>query len=292
LKLLHDVGFVDCLRPRVSRTLGSSEWIYRVSDLGWRTLLDAGAAADGQEYTPAELTSIGYVEHDVQVTALVTRLAALAARAAGCGGPLVDAAPFRMVGPRAGAIDPRYEEPAADPSEFGAHRPTYVRLERATRGVLKPDATLLWEVDGTARVAVMIEYDRTRRATKQLRRLRRYDWFLAEGWRASRYATLDGEPIVLVVCADERQLRPFARAADAELTAWVRDDASSLRAFSTHPGREQVGFTTRERLLTGNWDLLLVPPTPPSERDGSDREAKPIAFTLELDRIGLPAAGQ
>jgi hypothetical protein len=223
-----------------------------------------------------------------RVVALVTRLAALAARAAGREGPLVDAAPFRLIGPRGGAIDPRDEEPAPNPSAFAQRKPTFVRLERATPGVLMPDATLLWEIDGAAQVAVMIEYDRTRRATKQLRRLRRYDWFLAEGWRASRYATLPTEPVVLVVCADERQLRPFAHAADTELRAWVRDDASSLRDDSPHPGRDQVGFTTRERLLTGNWNVLQVPPMPPSERDGSDRDARPIAFTLELDRIGLP----
>jgi hypothetical protein len=35
LKLLHDVGFLDRLRPRVSRTQGSCEWIYRLTALGW-----------------------------------------------------------------------------------------------------------------------------------------------------------------------------------------------------------------------------------------------------------------
>lgn len=134
----------------------------------------------------------------------------------------------------------------------------------------------------------MIEYDRTRRATKQLDRLRRYDWFLAEGWRESRYATLPHEPIVLVVCASERQLEPFVRAADGALTAWSGNDAQARRAYGFHPGREQVGFTTRDRLLAGDGELLQVPPTPPTERHGRDRACAPIGYTLELDRIGLP----
>ncbi len=288
LKLLHDVGFLDRLRPRVSRTQGSCEWIYRLSDLGWRVLVDAGAAADGQDYAPAELTSIAYVEHDVQVAALVTQLAAHDARATGRQGPLVDVATFRIAGPRSGAIDPRYEEPALNPSRYAADAPT-VRLEAATRGLLKPDATLLWESDEVLQIAVMIEYDRTRRATKQVQRLARYDWFLAEGWRESRYAALRHEPIVLVVCADERQLKPFVFAADRALTAWTRNDANQLRAFSFHPGREQVGFTTRDRLMSGNWDLLQVPREPPSERHGPDQECKAWHFTLELDKIGMPS---
>lgn len=225
----------------------------------------------------------------MQVAALVTRLAALAARTAGRAGPLVNAAPFRIVGPRAGAIDPRYEEPAPNPSPFAEKAPTFVRLEDARRGMLKPDATLLWEVGDVAQIAVMIEYDRTRRATKQLHRLSRYDWFLAEGWRESRYATLLNEPIVLVVCADERQLRPFVQAADRVLTAWSSDRAEDVRAHSYHPGREQVGFTTRERLLAGNGDLLQVPQAPPAERHGADQDCKPWHCTLELDRIGLSA---
>jgi len=291
LKLLHDIGFLDRLRPRVSRTQGSCEWIYRLTALGWRLLLDADAAVDGHDYEPAELTSISYVEHDVQVSALVAQLAALAARAAGCSGPLIDAAPFRIVGPRGGAIDPRYETAAPNPSKYADDAPTFVRLEAAVRGILKPDATLLWGPLDAPQVAVLIEYDRTRRATKQLDRLRRYDWFLAEGWRESRYAALPTEPIVLVVTASERQLEPFVRAADGALTAWSSNDSPGHRAHAFHPGREQVGFTTRDRLLAGDGELLQVPPTPPSERHGRDRACAPAGYTLELDRIGVTADG-
>jgi len=287
LKLLHDVGFLD-LRPRVSRTQGSCEWIYRLTDLGWRTLVDVGAAADGQDYTPAELTSIGYVEHDVQVAALVTRLAALAAHGAGRDGPLIDAAPFRLVGPRGGTIDPRYERRALERSERAATWP--LAHDVAAPGVLKPDATLVWEAEGVAQLAVMIEYDRTRRATKQLRRLRRYDWFISEGWTQGRYATLLSEPILLVVCANERQLQPFVRAADAELTAWLHDRLGATREDARHPGREQIGFTTRERLMTGNWKLLQLDPQPRPEWDRAKRRTG-VWFAFDLTRVGREDVG-
>jgi hypothetical protein len=271
LKLLHDVGMVDKLRPRVGREEGSHEWIYRLTALGWRTILDVGMAADGEDFAPAALTSIAYVEHDLQVTGLVTTLAARAVAALRRTGPLVDAAPFRMLGPRSGTVDPRTEECAADASAASDLGSRYVNRELSVPGVLKPDATLLGVTQHGDRAAVMFEYDRTRRASKQLARLRRYDFFLTEGWRSSRYATLDVEPAVLVVCADERQLPSFVRAADRELTAWIGDDPHASRRHAEHTGREQVGFTSRDRLLAGDGRILQVPPLPPPERGDGRR---------------------
>jgi Replication-relaxation len=42
LKLLHDIGLLDKLRPRVGRTTGAPEWVYRLTLLGWRVLRDQG----------------------------------------------------------------------------------------------------------------------------------------------------------------------------------------------------------------------------------------------------------
>jgi len=292
LKLLHDVGMVDKLRPRVGRDDGSHEWIYRLAALGWRTILDASLAADGEDYTPAELTSIAYVEHDVQVAGLVTTVAARAARAAGREGPLIDAAPFRMLGPRSGTVDPRREMRAADASlasDLGERR---VRVELSVPGVLRPDATLLGVTDHGERTAVMVEYDRTRRASKQLTRLRRYDHLLTEGWRRSRYAALDVEPAVLVVCSDERQLPTFVGAADRELTAWIGGPHCSRRS-GEHTGREQIGFTTRDRLLAGDDRILQVPSLPPPERPAGrlgGESALPREARFPLDSLFRAAA--
>jgi len=291
LKLLHDAGMVDKLRPRVGRDDGSHEWIYRLTALGWRTILDAGVAADGEDYAPAELSSIAYVEHDVQVAGLVTALAARAARAAGREGPLIDAAPFRMLGPRSGAVDPRREVRADDASAASDLGERCVHHEASAPGVLKPDATLVGVTAGGERTAVMLEYDRTRRASKQLTRLRRYDHFLTAGWRESRYATLDVEPALLVVCSDERQLPTFVRAADHELTAWIGRPQSD-RSNGEHVGREQVGFTTRERLLAGDSRLLQVPFLPPPIRRGrstGDLAAVPRETSLSLDVLFVAA---
>jgi hypothetical protein len=292
LKLLHDAEMVDKLRPRVGRDDGSHEWIYRLTALGWRTILDAGMAADGEDYAPAELTSIAYVEHDLQVVGLVAALASRAARAAGREGALIDAAPFRMLGPRSGTVDPRREVRADDASaacDLGAR---LIHPEGSVPGVLKPDATLLGVTEGGDRTAVMLEYDRTRRASKQLTRLRRYDHFLTAGWRESRFAVLDVEPALFVVCSDERQLPTFVRTADHELRAWIGRPQVDRRN-GEHIGREQVGFTTRDRLLAGDSRLLQVPLLPPPIRRGGstgDVAAVPRETRLPLDALFVAAA--
>lgn len=291
LKLLHDAGMVDKLRPRVGRDDGSHEWIYRLTALGWRTILDAGMAADGEDYAPAELTSIAYVEHDVQVAGLVTALAGRAARAAGSEGALIDAGPFQMLGPRSGMVDPRREVRADDASAASDLGERLVHTEASAPGVLKPDATLVGITDSGERTAVMVEYDRTRRASKQLTRLRRYDHFLTAGWRESRYAALDVEPALFVVCSDERQLPTFVRAADHELTAWIGRPQADRRN-GEHIGREQVGFTTRERLLAGDSRLLQVPSLPPPIRRGwstGDVTVVQRETSLSLDALFVAA---
>jgi hypothetical protein len=45
------VGLVDRLRRR-SIYHGGGEWIYRLSEIGWRLLLDHDMTADGEDYTP------------------------------------------------------------------------------------------------------------------------------------------------------------------------------------------------------------------------------------------------
>ncbi len=109
LKLLHDVGFVDKLRPRVGRTQGAPEWVYRLTLRGRQLLGDHGEPADREAFKPAKLTSIAYVEHYVQVSALMAQIAARAAAFVGKNGPLINAAPFELHGPRSGTIDPRTE---------------------------------------------------------------------------------------------------------------------------------------------------------------------------------------
>ena len=150
-------------------------------------------AADARHYTPAEITSVSYTEHDLQLAAIVL-LIATAAATPGLGG-LLDRMPFQWQGPRSGRIDPdgllnpargerhgdrdgRIEsDPAEQPERSAAASlPEGTRLHpgRSRAGYLEPDATLIGRV-GDERFAVLIEYDRTDRPHKQVDRLRRYD---------------------------------------------------------------------------------------------------------------------
>jgi hypothetical protein len=69
LRLLHDRGLIDKFRP--AAPAGSYEWNYRLTEEGWRMLSDRGMSADRELYKPADIHSISYVEHDLQVNALV-----------------------------------------------------------------------------------------------------------------------------------------------------------------------------------------------------------------------------
>lgn len=257
LKLLHDAGLVDKLRPRVGRTQGSPEWIYRLTETGWKTLAARGKPAEAAPYKPAKLTSISYVEHDTLVSSLVTTLAAQAAAILRRTGPLIDAAPFTLLGPRAGTIDPRQERRAADASAGSDLHGRRVDLGDSYPGTLKPDATFLGTDHAGNRTAVMLEFDRTRRPLKMADRFRRYDWFLTLGWRESRYANLDIEPALLVVCDDDHHLQPLARVADLHVEAVLLPGPDS-KASREFPGREQTGLTSRGRLLAGDDCIVQV----------------------------------
>jgi Replication-relaxation len=86
LRLLHDRGLIDKFRP--ARAAGSYEWNYRLTVEGWRLIAERGMHAEDKQYKPADIHSIAYVEHDLQVNALVLDIAH---RAWLGEGPLLDA---------------------------------------------------------------------------------------------------------------------------------------------------------------------------------------------------------
>src|SRR5271167_4574971 len=113
LRLLHDRGLIDKFRP--ARAAGSYEWNYRLTVEGWRLIAEHGMHAEDKQYKPADIHSIAYVEHDLQVNALVLEIAH---RARTGEGPLLDVMPFKWHGPRSGEIDPREEQRPAEVSAF------------------------------------------------------------------------------------------------------------------------------------------------------------------------------
>lgn len=290
LKVLHDAGLCDRFRPSAPRR-GSFEWTYRLTKRGWVLLDDEQRAADDREYNPALLDYIGYAEHDLQLGSLILDLAHRSADETTEQGPLLDRAGFQWHGPRRGRIDPDQEQLAPQPS-VGSKLRTGWTIQRATsrRGVIEPDATLLGISAHTGQPeALLIEYDRTKRPSKQADRFRRYDRFLTESWRDSRYARLPHEPAVLFITAHAAQVESIARAADPHLSAWL-GPRNADHADGTYPAREQIAFTSAEHIQDGDWNMIQVPHSPPqhrARRPGARRGCELRTIELALDELFL-----
>lgn len=277
LKRLHDAGYLDRFRPLAAR--GTREWNYRLTHTGWETLAAHELAADARHYTPAEITSISYTEHDLQLAAIILHIATAAA-APGPGG-LLDRMPFQWQGHRSGRIEPTIAA-QADRAP-AANLPPGVRLHpgRSRPGYLEPDATLTGRV-GDERFAVLIEYDRTNRPHKQTDRLRRYEHFLLDGWRHTHFATHATPPSVLFLTAREQPLARLIQTADETFTAWHGAQHATPRQ-GTHPARQRTVFTSRQRILKGDWTMQRTPSLPPDARDPAGGRAcvpRPIDYDL------------
>ena len=281
LRLLHDHGLIDKFRP--ARAAGSYEWNYRLTVEGWRPLAEHGMQAESKHYKPAEIHSIAYVEHDLQVNALVLDIAR---RARAGDGPLLDAMPFVWHGPRRGEIDPR-EEQRPERGEPRARLPPHFFHGRSREGVIQPDATLILG-GAEPRQAVLIEYDRTARPHKQLARLRRYDWFLTDGWTRGRFAYHPIAPVLILVTLHESTVHTLVRAADETLCAsrgWP-DAEGRPRSYE---GRKHVLITTRERILKGDVRMLRAPRRTPDTRDSGIEREPFVPVAVEFDLIALSA---
>jgi len=284
LRLLHDHGLIDKFRP--AAPAGSFEWNYRLTAKGWLMLLDRGMSADRKLYEPADIHSIAYVEHDLQVNALVLDLAH---RARTGEGPLHEEMPFTWHGPRRGEIDPRDEQRPEGESETRARLLPRFFHGGSREGVIKPDATLIFGGQEPHQ-AVLLEYDRTERPHKQIDRLRRYDWFLTEGWTRGRFAHHPIAPVLVFVTLHESTLQALLRAADETLgasRAWPDTEGRS----PLYVGRERVLFTTRERIISGDFRMLRAPSDPLELRELRQVDGRAPFFTREvdLDLIALSA---
>ena len=70
----------------------------RLSERGWHDIVALDDGDNYETYRPADLTSISYLEHDLQLNALLLHLAALAASEHDWehhGGGLIDHIPFK-----------------------------------------------------------------------------------------------------------------------------------------------------------------------------------------------------
>jgi hypothetical protein len=290
MKLLHDAGYVDKFRPNLGHT-GSAKWIYRLTQRGWDVLCDRGLSATGR-LPFGELTDLAYVGHDLQLDAMLVSMMRDAFPGAG---PLADRLPFEWQGPDLGRV-PADGGPVA-PLGAAARLPEghFIAVANSIPGVLEPDATLLGHHAASGLpVAVMLEYDRTRRPAKQRDRWRRYDRFLAETWRDSRFADHHGAPIVLYLVADTKQIPAFIKEADKHLTAWIGPRVGTPQQ-GVYPGRDLVLFTSRERLLAGDWTVDCVPAQPADVRGTKavhprTQQAPFLRLFATADAVGAIAA--
>jgi Replication-relaxation len=297
LKVLHDAGFLDRFRP--VRRIGSGEWIYRLSRRGWKALGAHDMVDRSARYKPAKFISISYTAHDLQLSAVILSIAAQAGGSSTDG--LIDTMPFTWQGPRSGRIpwpgprrrridrgwdeldweaDDELDFDACDELDLDRHaqirRSCVAKLPPDTRlhpqasrsGYLEPDATLIGGTD-ESRFAVLIEYDRTDRPHKQIDRLRRYDWWLLEGWRKTQFAAHATVPTVIFLTSRERPLRRLVETADQTLSAWYGHRQTGPRQ-GTHPARGQILFTSRERIRAGDWTMDRTPALPSVLREEPD----------------------
>lgn len=281
LKRLHDVGLLDRFRPTLPRWAGRHEWIHRLSTAGWETLRRADRVADEEPYRPQELHSPAYAEHDLDVADLILSLARRYKPPEQTRQPLREIIPFEWHGPRRALHDPHAPLPPNDRAPEALLDPATVHEERSVNGRIRPDAALIGPGDNGAPTAILLEYDRTRRPSKQRDRLRRYDALLTYGWQQSHYARMSTEPAVLFICANEVQMSRFAATADTELTAWLGTPRSPGQDRD-HPARDQIAFTSYQRMRTGDWRMLQVPHLPPSARQPRSGAAKPRTLIFDV----------
>jgi hypothetical protein len=283
LPALFAAGLIRRFRP--PGRAGSNHWVYELAPPGYRALRERRPES-APAWHPSELHSFAYAEHDLELNALLCEVAARAATHVDRDGPLLHAAPFTITGPRTGRTDPEHEGRPLDArpdNELPAG--DVMRPGRSHVGPLEPDATLTGN-EATTRepIAILIEYDRTRRAGKLIAKLPRYDNFLADGWRRTRYATLPGEPAVLFVLRDDDHLHHVLREADRELTAWVGPGgADDLQG--RFPGREELAFTTRSRILGGADTVLQVTPEAPATPRPQTARTPTIETYLPLPQL-------
>jgi len=84
-------------------------------------------------------------------------------------------------------------------------------------------------------------------------------------FRCTHFAAHVRAPTVIYLTARERPLRRLVKEADKTFSAWRGHEHAGKRE-GTHPAREQVLFSSRERVLAGDWTMLRTPSIPPGLR--------------------------
>lgn len=236
---------------------------------------------DERSYTPTRITGISYTEHDLQIAAIILSIAQAATPKQ--SGALIDRLPFQWLGPRRGRIE---TEPTEDGDQAQSMSPSntaqYLHPEGSRAGYLEPDATLIGG-EGDGQFAVLVEYDRTDRPHKQVDRFRRCDHWLLKGWRNTCFATHAMPPSVIFITARDRPLHKLIETAHRTLSAWHGAELA-IHSKGTHPARQRIVFTSREKTLKGDWSMYRTPSLPATTHI-EHRTSRPRQVSYDLPAL-------
>jgi hypothetical protein len=137
---------------------------------------------------------------------------------------------------------------------------------------LRPDAIVEVRAPGASALStdVIVELDDRPAVGRAVRKLERYDHFLA-GWslHTRRYgARMEAVPVVVFVCRDRTRARECARRADSVLRA-CRAYAGEYPLEWQYPGRERILFVAERDAHEGLLCAYGVPRLPPQVRVGA-----------------------
>jgi hypothetical protein len=264
-------GWVVRFRPRLSK--GKHEWIYQLAGRGFelaRTCwgLDGPYIPPDAKWRPRHVVDYGVVQHDLQVNAWVMAYRELVGERA-----------IDWLGPDQSRIDVptkydnrRFRPVGLDDATIARsdyRRPRDLRLEHFAP--LVPDATVTVYSNPTGcEVDLMIELDRTRRPTKNVDKLRRYDAFLTAWWYLTeRYQHAPQPPLVVFVGPAQQQALSLMRMADREITGRLARPGTSQKKWRS-PGREQMLFAAEPHVHAGSARAWMLPRRAPGERESDD----------------------
>ena len=216
-----------------------------------------------------------YVLHNLHATAWVLAFERAAGRFVrawhGPGHPLTRPRVPRVKEEREWVnLGPRHLKPPPNMAIHGLKFPANVDVARQEFEGLEADALIELAIpagNGTRRVDVFVEMDRTRRPSKNSPKFRRYDHFIT-GWSTllDRYAeALKERPIVVFVCEDGDQALDFLKLADSQVTGAIGVKGTEIAEWQ-HPARERMFFVAERDLHSGTLRALRLPTHPPKVR--------------------------
>jgi hypothetical protein len=133
---------------------------------------------------------------------------------------------------------------------------------------LRPDASMEIRVQALRLTSdILVELDRTDRASYNRSKLQQYDAFLA-GWclTVPRYRKLGTRPVVVFVCSDEKAALALLKMADETLTGRIGVPGSEDPARWYYPARDHLFVAVETDIHHGSVAAFALPPAPPAVR--------------------------